>query len=151
MQPKPVQIPRKARGQYPVKLTKKQKTFCEAYLRTGNASAAAREAGYKQAASQGSENLQKPYILAYLNSRIEKADRKMIADTDEVLAFYTAAMRGCVQDGDYPPGLTDRLRAADALMRRLQVVEARKALLAEDDSNAGVVILPPVAGGGDDA
>ena len=60
-------------------------------------------------------------------------------------------MRGCVQDGDYPPGLTDRLRAADALMRRLQVVEDRKALLAEDDSNAGVVILPPVAGGGDDA
>lgn len=134
-----------------MKLTKKQKVFCEAYLRTGNASAAAREAGYKQAAAQGSENLQKPYILAYLKSRIEKADRKMIADTDEVLAFYTAAMRGNVDDGEAPAGLTDRLRAADALMRRLQAVEDRKALLAEEDNTAGVVILPPVAGGGDDA
>lgn len=134
-----------------MKLTKKQKLFCEAYLRTGNASAAAREAGYKQAAAQGSENLQKPYILAYLNKRIEKQDRKMIADTDEVLAFYTSAMRGSVQDGDYPPGLTDRLRAADALMRRLQAIEDRTAMLAGDDNVAGVVILPPVAGGGDDA
>lgn len=151
MQPKPVQIPRKARGQYSVKLTKKQKKFCEEYLKSGNASKAAREAGYKQAAAQGSENLQKPNILAYLSSRIEKADRKMIADTDEVLAFYTAAMRGNVDDGEAPAGLTDRLRAADALMRRLQAVEVRKALQAEDDSNAGVVILPPVAGGGEDA
>ena len=134
-----------------MKLTKKQKKFCEEYLKSGNASKAAREAGYKQAAAQGSENLQKPNILAYLSSRIEKADRKMIADTDEVLAFYTAAMRGCVQDGEAPAGLTDRLRAADALMRRLQVVEDRKALLAEDYSSAGVVILPPVAGGGEDA
>ena len=134
-----------------MKLTKKQKTFCEAYLRTGNASAAAREAGYKQAAAQGSENLQKPYILAYLSSRIEKADRKMIADTDEVLAFYTAAMRGNVDDGEAPAGLTDRLRAADALMRRLQVVEDRKALQDNDSGSAGVVILPPIAGGGDDA
>lgn len=134
-----------------MKLTKKQKKFCEEYLKSGNASKAAREAGYKQAAAQGSENLQKPNILAYLSSRIEKADRKKIADTDEVLAFYTAAMRGNVDDGEAPAGLTDRLRAADALMRRLQAVEDRKALLAEDDSNAGVVILPPVAGGGDDA
>lgn len=134
-----------------MKLTKMQKVFCEAYLRTGNASAAAREAGYKQAAAQGSENLQKPYILAYLKSRIEKADRKMIADTDEVLAFYTAAMRGNVDDGEAPAGLTDRLRAADALMRRLQAIEDRKALLAEEDNAAGVVILPPIAGGGDDA
>ncbi len=151
MQPKPVQIPRAERGRHAVKLTKKQKTFCEAYLRTGNASAAAREAGYKQAAAQGSENLQKPYILAYLNSRIEKADRKMIADTNEVLAFYTATMRGSVQDGDYPPGLTDRIRAAEALMRRLQVVEDRKALQDNDKGTAGVVILPPIAGGGEDA
>lgn len=150
MQPKQVQIPRTERGRHAVKLTKKQKTFCEAYLRTGNASAAAREAGYKQAAAQGSENLQKPYILAYLNSRIEKADRKMIADTDEVLAFYTAAMRGEVDDADAPAGLTDRIRAAEALMRRLQVIEDRAAVIA-DDATAGVVILPPIAGGGDDA
>lgn len=136
-----------------MKLTKKQKKFCEEYLKSGNASKAAREAGYKQASAQGSENLQKPNILAYLSSRIEKADRKMIADTDEVLAFYTAVMRGNVDDGEAPAGLADRLRAADALMRRLQAVEDRKAkaLLAEDDSNAGVVILPPIAGGGEDA
>lgn len=140
-----------ARGQYSVKLTKKQKKFCEEYLKSGNASKAAREAGYKQAAAQGSENLQKPNILAYLSSRIEKADRKMIADTDEVLAFYTAAMRGNVDDGEAPAGLTDRLRAADALMRRLQVVEDRKALQDNDSGRAGVVILPPIAGGGDDA
>ena len=134
-----------------MKLTPKQKIFCEAYLRTGNATAAAREAGYKQPRAQGHENLTNPNILAYMRGRIEERDKKLIADTDEVLAFYTAAMRGNVDDGEAPAGLTDRLRAADALMRRLQVLEDRKALLAEDDSNAGVVILPPVAGGGEDA
>lgn len=134
-----------------MKLTPKQKTFCEAYLRTGNATAAAREAGYKQPRAQGHENLTNPNILAYMRGRIEERDKKLIADTDEVLAFYTAAMRGRVADGGAPAGLTDRIRAADALMRRLQVVEDRKALQDNDSGSAGVVILPPIAGGGEDA
>lgn len=134
-----------------MKLTPKQKIFCEAYLRTGNAAAAAREAGYKQPRAQGHENLTNPNILAYMRGRIEERDKKLIADTDEVLAFYTAAMRGRVDDGGAPAGLTDRIRAADALMRRLQVVEDRKALQDNDSGSAGVVILPPIAGGGEDA
>ncbi len=46
------------------KLTKKQVKFCKEYLRTSNATEAARKAGYskKTAYSIGSENLNKPEI-----------------------------------------------------------------------------------------
>lgn len=51
-----------------MKLTQKQKRFCEEYVIDWNASRAARAAGYseKTAGKIGSENLQKPEIKAYI-------------------------------------------------------------------------------------
>lgn len=135
-------------------LTPKQKAFAEFYIQCGNATEAARKARYpqKSAKSIGNENLTKPHIRAYIAKLTAPDEEKRIADAHEVMQFYSAVMRGEVKDSfDLDASLADRIKAADALMRRLQVVEDHKALLAEDDSNAGVVILPPVAGGGDDA
>ena len=57
-------------------LTPKQEKFAKAYLDTGNATEAVRQAGYNTksnevARSIGSENLTKPNVLAFLSSKAE--------------------------------------------------------------------------------
>lgn len=56
-------------------LTPKQKKFVDNYVNSGNASEAAREAGYspKTAAHTGYENLQKPQIQAEIRARMDEA------------------------------------------------------------------------------
>lgn len=104
-----------------MKLTKKQKDFCEYYLQTGNAAEAARKAGYsaKTARVIGPENLSKPDVLEYIESRRAEMDKCLIADTDEVLQFYSSVMRGEVKDQfGLEASLSDRLKAGDSLMKR---------------------------------
>lgn len=104
-----------------MKLTKKQKDFCEYYLQTGNATEAARKAGYSKNSAQqtGSENLSKPVISEYIATRREEMDKRLIADTDEVLKFYSSVMRGEVKDQfGLEASLSDRLKAGDSLMKR---------------------------------
>lgn len=104
-----------------MKLTPKQKKFCEYYIQSGNASEAARKAGYKEknAPFMGAENLKKPQIKSYINERVGKQDKELVADADEVLRFYSAVMRGEVKDQfGLDASLTDRLKAGDALMKR---------------------------------
>ena len=136
------------------KLTPKQKAFADYYIQSGNAAEAARKAGYseKTARFAGAENLTKANIQAYMSERMQPDEKKRIADADEVMRFYSAVMRGEVKDSfGLDAALADRLKAGDALMKRLQVVDDRKALQDNDSGSAGVVILPPIAGGGEDA
>lgn len=126
-----------------MKLTTKQKNFCEYYLQTGNATEAARLAGYsdKTARVIGAENLSKPAISEYIASRRAEMDKALIADSDEVLRFYSAVMRGEVKDQfGLDPALSDRIRAAELLGKRYR-------LFADKVSVEGVV---PVVISGDD-
>lgn len=112
-----------------MKLTPKQKKFCEYYIQSGNASEAARKAGYKEknAPFMGAENLKKPQIKSYINERVGKQDKELVADADEVLRFYSAVMRGEVKDQfGLDASLTDRLKAGDALMKRYAAGGAKK-------------------------
>lgn len=105
-------------------LTPKQKAFADYYIQTGNATEAARKAGYsEQTARQiGTENLSKPSISAYIAERLKPTEKKRIADADEVIAFYTAVMRGEVKDQfGLDASLSDRLKAGDSLMKRYAV------------------------------
>ena len=109
-----------------MKLTTKQKNFCEYYLQTGNATEAARLAGYsdKTARVIGTENLSKPAISEYIAGRRAEMDKTLIADSDEVLRFYSAVMRGEVKDQfGLDAALGDRLKAGDSLMKRYAVSE----------------------------
>lgn len=109
-------------------LTQKQKRFCEEYIKTANASASAVAAGYsrKTAGAIGAENLKKPQIAAYIKKRIEDQDAAMVADSNEILKFYTAVMRGEVKDQfGLDSSLTDRLKAADSLAKRLAAAELK--------------------------
>ncbi len=127
-----------------MKLTPKQKKFAEYYIQCGNASEAARKAGYseKTAPFIGAENLKKPQISQYIKKRMEKQDKELIADTDEVLKFFTDTMRGEVKDQfGLDPSLADRIKAAELLGKRYR-------LFTDKVSVEGVV--PVVISGGDE-
>lgn len=104
-----------------MKLTPRQKDFCEYYLQTGNAAEAARLAGYSKNSAQqiGAENLLKPVISEYIAKRRAEMDKALIADSNEVLRFYSAVMRSEVKDQfGLDASLSDRLKAGDSLMKR---------------------------------
>lgn len=78
-----------------MKLTEKQKRFCDEYLIDLNATQAAIRAGYskKTAYSIGIENLKKPYIKNYIDERLKQLEDERIAKADEVLKYLTKGMR----------------------------------------------------------
>lgn len=83
-----------------MKLTEKQRRFVDYYVETGNASEAARRAGYskKTAGWIGQENLQKPTIKAAVDARLKELEDKRIATADEVMQFLTSTLRGEVKE-----------------------------------------------------
>ena len=106
-----------------MELTPKQKAFADYYLETGNATEAAKLAGYseKTARQIGTENLAKPYISEYIAERQKQLEDKRIADISEVLQFFTSVMRGEIKDQfDLDPSLSDRLSAGKELMKRYE-------------------------------
>ncbi|WP_303164489.1 terminase small subunit [Mitsuokella multacida] len=120
-----------------MKLTEKQRRFIDYYIETGNASEAARRAGYsKKIANRiGTENLSKPVIKAAIDARLKELEDKRIAKADEVLAFLTSTLRGelkeeqVVVEGqgegvsrarivEVKASTRDRLEAAKSLLKR---------------------------------
>ena len=112
-----------------MKLTPKQKAFADEYLICGNATEAARKAGYnvKSARQIATENLAKPSISAYIAERQKQIESSRIADVKEVMEFYSAVMRGEVKDQfDMDASLTDRLSAGRELMKRYEKADNTK-------------------------
>ena len=104
-----------------MELTPKQKAFADYYLECGNATEAAKRAGYKQPHVQGSQNLGKLSISQYIAERQKKIEDERIADISEVLRFFTSVMRGEIKDQfDFEASLTDRLSAGKELMKRYE-------------------------------
>jgi phage terminase small subunit len=102
-------------------LTRKQQAFADYYIETGNATEAAKKAGYskKTADRIAYENLRKPEISAYIAQKCRPTDEKRIADAREVLEFFSAVMRGEVKDQfGLESALSDRLNAGKELMKR---------------------------------
>lgn len=110
------------------KFTPKQRRFCEEYLKSGNATEAAKKAGYKETSCRAiaAENLSKPAISAYIKRRLDEQEAALVADANEVLQFYSAVMRGEVKDQfGMDASLSDRLKAADSLAKRLAAAELK--------------------------
>nr|DAU05021.1 MAG TPA: Terminase small subunit [Caudoviricetes sp.] len=78
------------------KLTLKQQKFADEYIISGNATQSAIKAGYseKYANTNAVKLLQNTTIKDYLDERLSELNSKKIADQQEVLEFFTAAMRG---------------------------------------------------------
>ena len=115
-------------------LTPKQKAFADYYIACGNATEAAKRAGYKEKAAYatGSENLRKPQIIAYIAERQKQIDDSRIADAAEVQRFYTAVLKD--QFG-LESSLDTRMAAGRELMKRLERAEGMKA------DTGGIVIV----------
>lgn len=108
-----------------MKLTPKQKAFADYYIESGNATEAAKKAGYSQktAYSIGQQNLNKLEVSTYIAERMKPTEEKRIATADEVMQFYTAVMMGEVKDQfGLEASLADRLKACDSLMKRFAAV-----------------------------
>lgn len=102
-------------------LTPKQKAFADYYIECGNATKAAKRAGYsaRTAARIGSENLQKLDISEYIALRTQAQNEARVASADEVLQFFSSVMRGEVKDQfGLDAALSDRLNAGKELMKR---------------------------------
>lgn len=125
------------------KLTPKQKAFADYYIECGNATAAAKRAGYsdKTAYRTGADNLKKPQILKYIEERTKAADEKRIATGDEVLKYLTSVMRGEEKDQfDLEASLQDRTKAAELLGKRYGLFKDKVEVGAE----IGVTIVDDV-------
>ena len=142
-----------------VKLTEKQKRFVDYYIELGNATEAARRAGYraKTAGVIGQENLKKPYLSEAINKRLDELHNERTADAQEVLEYLTAVMRGekteevVVVEGtgegcsdakivEKHVGIKDRNKAAELLAKRYGL----------QTEKLQVDVKPVVIGGADD-
>lgn len=119
------------------KLTTKQKIFCDEYIKSGNAKEAAIKAGYspKTAKSIGQENLTKPDLKAYIDTKMAEIESHKIADAKEVLEFYTKVLRDEVVE-EVPmstaddvvvikkkPSFKDKITASKEIMKRYPLVD----------------------------
>lgn len=115
------------------KMTEKQKKFCDFYIKYGEATRAAKEAGYsaKTAYSIGDENLKKPELQSYIDARLQQLASERIAGADEVLRYLTAVLRGRYKEPipllcgegvqkivQKEVGAKERIKAAELLAKR---------------------------------
>ena len=132
-----------------MKLTEKQKRFCDYYIETGNATEAAIRAGYSQKTARfiGAENLTKPNIKLYIEQRLKELEDERIADATEVLQYLTSVMRGemtetryiavydkdgsFVEEREGPPTVRDRNKAAELLAKRYGLLNENMNINAE--------------------
>ena len=139
-----------------VKLTEKQKAFCDYYIETLNATEAALKAGYspKTAKQTGYENLNKPYLKHYIEQRLQELEDRRVAKAKEVLEYLTSVMREEVDEevvvvegsGDFGSrartirkavGIRERNKAAELLGRRYGLFTDK----VEVGGNLGVQII----------
>lgn len=92
----------------------RQKAFADYYIECGNATEAARKAGYSHPKQQGSRLLTNVDILGYIKSRTVPAEQKRIASGDDVLQFFTRVMHGEEAGASMP----DRISAGREILRR---------------------------------
>ncbi|HCK80730.1 MAG TPA: terminase small subunit [Candidatus Competibacteraceae bacterium] len=95
------------------RLLPKQRAFVEHYAACGNATEAARLAGYSERYANrfARQLLDKPHVREALTELVDKVSGERVADAKERLEFWTAVMRN-------PAELTrDRLKASELLAR----------------------------------
>lgn len=124
-----------------IKLTEKQERFIDYYIETGNATEAARRAGYseKTAKQIGSENLTK--LDFFIKERLKELEDVRIAKADEVLKHLTAAIRGEIEeevvvvesigDGESRARIIKKQISAKERIRAAELLGKRYALFTE--------------------
>lgn len=122
------------------KFTDKEKKFVASFLESGNATQSYFDAGYSapsrpRARQEAMRLKRQPHIQKYLTEFIEKRDREMIADGEEVLEYLTKVMRGEVKDAfGLDVTVSERTRAAVELAKRTVDISNKM----KDDSDISI-------------
>lgn len=123
------------------RMNDRQKAFADYYIECGNATEAARRAGYSEKTARfiGAENLTKPHILEYIRQRTTPVEQGRVASADDVMRFFTKVMSG-KQEG---ATMSDRIAAGREILKRdvnekkleieLLKLEDRKAETVQED------------------
>lgn len=144
-----------------MKLTEKQKAFCDYYIETLNATESYKRAGYKvksedAANAASSRLLRNVKVRKYIEERMKQKESERIASQDEVLEFLTRVMRGqeveevvgFTENGPVKekktPSTRDRVKAAELLGKRYMLFSDNVNLT----GNVGVQIIDDI--GSDD-
>lgn len=131
------------------KLTLKQRKFVDEYIISGNASDAARKAGYspRTAFRSGQENMQKPAVLAEIKRRMTEIESHKIMDMTEAMQELTAIARGETTDEQLDnmgnkhqlkANSTARLRAIELIGKRYSAWVDRKEVSGDLNIDIGV-------------
>lgn len=135
-----------------MKLTAKQRKFCDEYIKSGNATEAYFKAGYQiksneAARANASRMLTKANIKEYIETRLKQLESKKLAGAREVLEYLTSVMRGeqtesvATARGVYdnvPVSAKDRISAAKELLKRYPTDPLTKAQLRKANADARV-------------
>ena len=135
-----------------MKLTAKQRKFCDEYIKSGNATEAYFKAGYQiksneAARANASRMLTKANIKEYIETRLKQLESKKLAGAREVLEYLTSVMRGeqtesvATAKGIYdnvPVSAKDRISAAKELLKRYPTDPLTKAQLRKANAEARV-------------
>ncbi|NBI08267.1 terminase small subunit [Senegalia massiliensis] len=115
------------------KLSAKQKKFADLYIKLGNATQAAIEAGYSKnyAIAQGYKLLDNVGVKTYIDKKLKEIEDKQIAKAEEVLKYLTSIMRGEEKEetlkwigegeqaiSDIEVSAKDRIKAAELIGKR---------------------------------
>lgn len=122
-----------------MKLTEKQKAFCDYYIESLNATESYKRAynctNETTARTNGAKNLQKPSIKKYIDEQLQQMQSNRIADATEVLEYLTRIIRNeeteeavlTVNTGDFTSEVRkvqkeisakDKIKAAELLGKR---------------------------------
>lgn len=110
-------------------LTPKQKAFADYYIELGNASEAARKAGYSEKTADriGHENLKKLEVSAYIAERQGEIDSDRICSLAEIQEFRSRVIRGEEKDQfGLDIAVSDKLKSANDLEKSLQIQQAER-------------------------
>lgn len=140
-----------------MKLTEKQKAFCDYYIETLNATESYKKAGYKvktdgAARVNASRLLTNANVRKYIEERMKQKESERIASQDEVLEFLTRVMRGqeieevvgFTESGPVKekkaPSTRDRVKAAELLGKRYMLFSENVNIA----GNVGVQIIDDI-------
>ena len=115
-------------------MTPKQRKFCDEYIKLGNATLSAINAGYSQktAYSIGTENLKKPELKKYIDSKLKSISDNAIATAEETLGILTKIVRGehteqvITAEGDVidkHPDTNQIIRASSEILKRYPLAQ----------------------------
>ena len=144
-----------------MKLTEKQKAFCDYYIKTLNATESYKRAynckNDVTARTNGNKNLQKPTIKQYIDEKMKQIEEDRIANAKEVLRYLTKGMRQeleeevvvMVNTGDYtsePQIIKKKISIKDA-NKCAELLGKRYSLFTEKvdlNGDVGVTIIDDV-------